>query len=54
MTDKEYITYQITNIDKQTWRKFKANVSLRGFDTIGSCLKAFIRDYSEGKCSVKK
>ena len=54
MIDKEHITYQITNIDKQTWRKFKANVSLRGFDTIGSCLKAFIRDYSEGKCSVKK
>lgn len=54
MSDKEYITYQITNIEKDVWRKFKANVSLRGFDTIGGCLKAFIRDYSEGKCSVGK
>ena len=54
MSENNLITYQIKNIDKDVWNKFKSSVYGRGFDTIDSCLKAFIRDYSEGKCKVER
>ena len=54
MSDKNHITYQIKNIDREVWSKFKSSVYGRGFETIDSCLKAFIKDYSEGKCSVER
>jgi N-glycosylase/DNA lyase len=53
MSENNLITYQIKNIDREVWGKFKSSVYGRGFNTIDSCLKAFIKEYSEGRCSVK-
>jgi len=54
MSENNLITYQIKNIDREIWSKFKSSVYGRGFKTIDGCLKAFIRDYSEGKCRVER
>ena len=54
MTNKKNHSYLLNNIDKEVWRKFKATALLRGFDSAGGCLRAFIEQYTRGDVSVKR
>ena len=51
--EKKNHSYLLNNIDKEGWRQFKATALIRGFDSAGACLRAFIEQYTKGDVSVK-
>tara|TARA_R110002020_G_scaffold456726_1_gene673345 strand:+ start:877 stop:1041 length:165 start_codon:yes stop_codon:yes gene_type:complete len=54
MSNKKNHSYLLNNIDKDIWRQFKATALMRGFDSAGGCLRAFIEQYNKGDISVKR
>tara|TARA_R110000824_G_scaffold284376_1_gene472664 strand:+ start:4195 stop:4350 length:156 start_codon:yes stop_codon:yes gene_type:complete len=45
----ETISYLITKINKDSWRKFRGTAILNGYNSAGECLKDLIKSYSEKK-----
>jgi|TARA_R110002020_G_scaffold29657_3_gene93668 hypothetical protein len=52
MSDKK--TLCITNVDKDSWKKFRGTALLSGFDSGADCVRYLIRGYAEGEINVKK
>ena len=49
LMSNETTSYLITKINKISWRKFRGNALLNGYNNANDCLKDFIKSYSEKK-----
>ena len=49
LMSNETISYLITKINKDSWRKFRGTAILNGYNNAGECLKDLIKNYSEKK-----
>lgn len=49
LMSNETISYLITKINKDSWRKFRGTAILNGYNSAGECLKDLIKSYSEKK-----
>jgi len=55
MSDKKTLCQIIvTNVDKDSWKKFRGTALLSGFDSGADCVRYLIRGYAEGEINVKK
>lgn len=50
---KDTTSYQIKDIDKVTWKKFRGTCLLNGFDNANACLLKLIGRYASGDIREK-
>jgi len=55
MSDKKTLCQIIiTNVDKDSWKKFRGTALINGFNSGSDCVRYLIRGYAEGEINVKK